>query len=82
MFELDEEAFEILLLEEDLKLEKKNKNAILNINKDEATIKLIEYNIELPLKVEYFDTKCSDNLININYKLESDDELTKINIIL
>lgn len=82
LFELDEEVFEILLLEEDLKFEKKNKNAILNINKNEATIKLNDYNFELPLKVEYFDTKFSDNVISINYKLESDDELTRINIIL
>ena len=82
LFELDENLFEIILLEDNLQLMKRNNSSILKINKEYANIKLIEHNIELPLKVELFDSKINNKFIKIDYKLESDEELTTVNIIL
>ena len=82
LFELEKELFNILLKDDYFEFEKKGNDNIFFISNNDAYVLLIDNNIKLQIKKEYTDIKKDNNKYIISYKIESDEEQTRIEIIL
>ena len=82
LFEVDESNFELKLDESNIYLKKESSEYIfiLDSNKEHALLTLKQENISFDILIEYINIEIEDNLYSIKYKLESDEDETKIEI--
>lgn len=59
---------------------KENNESLLNITKDRCTLTVKELKKDLELKIEFVEMSYKDNIIEINYQLESQEYPLKITI--
>ena len=78
LFEVDENKF-CFSFEKSYFI-KEDKDTIFYIDKDAASIDLKKYNKQFYINVEQFSINMNNNKYIINYKIESDEELTNIEI--
>ena len=84
LFEVDDSTFELKVDNNDIYLKKETSEYIfvLDSKKEHALLTLNKENISFDILIEYINIDIKDNIYNIKYKLESDEESTKIEIIL
>ena len=82
LFKVDESSFEIKLDESNVYLKKETSEYIfiLDSKKEHALLTLKKENISFDILIEYININNKDNIYTIEYKLESDEENTKIEI--
>ena len=80
LFEVDDSSFEFISNDKDIYLKKETSEYIfiLDSTKEKAIISLKQENISFDIIIEYINIDISDNLYTIIYKLETDEESTKI----
>ncbi len=83
LFEVDESAFELKVDNNDIYLKKETSEYIfiLDSNQDNAILTLKQENISFDILIEYINIDIKDNMYTIEYKLESDEDSTKIEIL-
>ncbi|MBR1417132.1 MAG: hypothetical protein IJ572_04870 [Bacilli bacterium] len=81
LFVADNEHFSISIKNNYLDLEKENDDSIFKLSLNNSSIKLKKHNITFNILIEDISIKINGNKYIINYKLESDEELTTIEII-
>ena len=79
LFEVDGDKFEINF--KNFSLKKENNDSVFYIDNNKSSLKLKEINQTFDIKIESININKDDNKYIINYKLESDEELTSIKII-
>ena len=83
LFVVEKENYSIILKNNYFLLQKENNETLFNLllnDKPKCTLILKEYNQELPINIEKHSIKQDNNKYTINYKLESDEEITTIEI--
>ena len=82
LFEVDESAFELKIDNKDLYFKKETTGYIfvLDSKLNHALLTLKQENISFDILVEYINIDIKDNIYTIEYKLESDEQKTKIEI--
>ena len=83
LFEVDESSFEINIKNDDIYLKKETSEHIfiLDSTKKEAILTLKQEKISFDILIEYINIDINNNKYIIEYKLESDEESTKIEIL-
>ncbi len=84
LFEVDDSTFEIKVDNKNIKLKKETSEYIfiLDSNNKNALITLKQENISFDILIEYINISINENKYTIEYKIESDELNTKIEIIL
>ena len=84
LFEVAQSTFELKVDKDNIELKKETSEYIfiLNSNNNTALITLKQENISFDILIEYINISINDNKYTIEYKLESDEQKTKIEIIL
>lgn len=82
LFEMDESKYELSISNNNMYFIKESTDSIIKISNNSSIIYLKEHNVTFDINVEYLKYKIIDNKYIIEYKLESDAENTKIEIII
>ena len=82
LFEVDNSTFELIVDNKDVYLKKETSEYIfiLDSKKEHALLTLKQENISFDILIEYINIDIKDNIYTIEYKLESDEEKTRIEI--
>ncbi len=81
VFEINANKYFFKENKDELEFQKEDLDTVFNLNNNKlATIFLKEYNVSMPIKVKYFQYKNINGNFEINYILETDDELVTIKI--
>ncbi len=83
LFEVDDSTFELKVDNKDIYLKKETSEHefILDSKKEHALLTLKQENISFDILIEYINIDIKDNIYTIEYKLESDEDFTKIEIV-
>ena len=80
LFELDGSKFQVILKDNYFELIKEDLESIFTLNNDKSNLLIKENNMSLDIKLEKLCISNINNKYIIEYKLESDEDLTKIEI--